>query len=54
VQRLQYAKAKSDCLAKAEGTFVPKDKKRKQEEKGFKLYFFFLHFVVDVGSMIQL
>jgi U2 small nuclear ribonucleoprotein B'' len=52
--RLQYAKAKSDCLAKAEGTFVPKDKKRKQEEKGFKLYFFFLHFVVDVGSMIQL
>ncbi|KAG7637949.1 U2 small nuclear ribonucleoprotein B'' [Arabidopsis thaliana] len=31
--RLQYAKAKSDCLAKAEGTFVPKDKKRKQEEK---------------------
>ncbi|CAA7037952.1 unnamed protein product [Microthlaspi erraticum] len=30
---IQYAKAKSDCIAKAEGTFVPKDKKRKQEEK---------------------
>ncbi|KAL1192742.1 U2 small nuclear ribonucleoprotein B'' [Cardamine amara subsp. amara] len=31
--RIQYAKAKADCIAKAEGTFVPKDKKRKQEEK---------------------
>ncbi|CAH2060050.1 unnamed protein product [Thlaspi arvense] len=31
--RIQYAKAKSDCITKAEGTFVPKDKKRKQEEK---------------------
>ncbi|CAN8285407.1 unnamed protein product [Cochlearia groenlandica] len=30
---IQYAKAKADCIAKAEGTFVPKDKKRKQEEK---------------------
>lgn len=31
--RIQYAKAKSDCIAKAEGTYVPKEKKKKQEEK---------------------
>lgn len=30
--RIQYAKAKSDCVAKEDGTFVAKDKK-KQEEK---------------------
>ncbi|CAM8927359.1 unnamed protein product [Rhodiola kirilowii] len=34
--RIQYAKTKSDCLAKADGTFVPKDKKKKQEEKAEK------------------
>lgn len=32
-QRIQYAKGKSDCIAKADNTFVPKDKRRKQEEK---------------------
>lgn len=31
MQRIQYAKTKSDCIAKAEGTY---DKKKKQEEKG--------------------
>uniref|UniRef100_A0A7N0UU44 RRM domain-containing protein n=1 Tax=Kalanchoe fedtschenkoi TaxID=63787 RepID=A0A7N0UU44_KALFE len=31
--RIQYAKTKSDCLAKAEGTFVPRDKRKKQEDK---------------------
>ncbi|KFK21954.1 hypothetical protein AALP_AAs48252U000300 [Arabis alpina] len=31
--RVQYAKAKSDCITKAEGTFEPKEKKRKHEEK---------------------
>lgn len=31
--RIQYAKSKSDCIAKAEGTF---DKKKKQEEKAEK------------------
>lgn len=31
--RIQYAKSKSDCVAKAEGTFVPREKKKKQEEK---------------------
>lgn len=31
--RIQYAKTKSDCFAKAAGTFVPRDKKRTREEK---------------------
>ncbi|CAD5184047.1 unnamed protein product [Musa acuminata subsp. malaccensis] len=31
--RIQYAKTKSDCVAKADGTFVPREKKQKQEEK---------------------
>ncbi|KAK6145222.1 hypothetical protein DH2020_022042 [Rehmannia glutinosa] len=31
--RIQYAKSKSDCIAKAEGTY---DKKKKQEEKADK------------------
>ncbi|KAL8101154.1 U2 small nuclear ribonucleoprotein B'' isoform X1 [Apium graveolens] len=34
--RLQYAKSKSDCVAKADGSFVPKDAKKKQEEKAEK------------------
>jgi U2 small nuclear ribonucleoprotein B'' len=31
--RIQYAKTKSDCISKADGTFVPGEKKKKQEEK---------------------
>lgn len=31
VQRIQYAKTKSDCIAKEDGSY---DKKKKQEEKG--------------------
>ncbi|XP_022154903.1 U2 small nuclear ribonucleoprotein B'' 2-like [Momordica charantia] len=31
--RIQYAKSKSDCVAKADGSFVPREKKKKQEEK---------------------
>ncbi|KAK6145748.1 hypothetical protein DH2020_022568 [Rehmannia glutinosa] len=31
--RIQYAKSKSDCIAKADGTY---DKKKKQEEKVFR------------------
>ncbi|KAI8523493.1 hypothetical protein RHMOL_Rhmol13G0078200 [Rhododendron molle] len=31
--RIQYAKTKTDCVAKEDGTYVPRDKKRKQEEK---------------------
>ncbi|XP_034687063.1 U2 small nuclear ribonucleoprotein B'' 2-like [Vitis riparia] len=34
--RVQYAKTKSDCVAKADGTFVPREKKKKQEEKAEK------------------
>lgn len=34
MQRLHYAKTKSDCVAKVDGTYVPKEKKKKQEEKG--------------------
>lgn len=34
MQRIQYAKTKSDCIAKEEGTYVPREKKKKQEEKG--------------------
>lgn len=31
--RIQYAKTKSDCIAKEDGTYAPKEKKKKQEEK---------------------
>ncbi|KAM3313840.1 hypothetical protein ACQJBY_033005 [Aegilops geniculata] len=31
--RVQYAKAKSDCFAKADGSYAPKEKRKKQEEK---------------------
>lgn len=31
MQRIQYAKTKSDCIAKEDGSY---DKKKKQEEKG--------------------
>ena len=34
VQRIQYAKTKSDCIAREEGTENPKEKRKKQEEKG--------------------
>ena len=44
VQRIQYAKTKSDCVAKAEGSFVPREKKKKQEEKGiYELICLFIH-----------
>ncbi|KAG0485840.1 hypothetical protein HPP92_009919 [Vanilla planifolia] len=31
--RIQYAKTKSDCVAKVDGTYAPREKKKKQEEK---------------------
>ncbi|KAF3787395.1 U2B'' U2 small nuclear ribonucleoprotein B'' [Nymphaea thermarum] len=34
--RIQYAKSKSDCVAKADGTYVPKEEKKKQDEKAEK------------------
>lgn len=32
--RIQYAKTKSDVVAKADGTFVPREKRKRHEEKG--------------------
>ncbi|AES71336.1 RNA recognition motif protein [Medicago truncatula] len=37
--RIQYAKTKSDCVAKEEGSFVPREKKKKQEEKAEKKWY---------------
>ncbi|GER35209.1 U1 small nuclear ribonucleoprotein A [Striga asiatica] len=34
--RIQYAKTKSDVIAKADGTFVPREKRKKQDDKGRK------------------
>jgi hypothetical protein len=36
VQRIQYAKSKSDCIAKEDGSY---DKKKKLEEKGEQIHF---------------
>lgn len=38
LQRVQYAKTKSDCIAKEDGTYAPKEKRKKQEEKGNSNY----------------
>jgi len=38
MQRIQYAKTKSDIIAKADGTFVPREKRRKHDEKGQSSY----------------
>ncbi|GLT42441.1 hypothetical protein SLA2020_164390 [Shorea laevis] len=34
--RIQYAKTKSDIITKADGTFVPREKRKRHEEKGGK------------------
>ncbi|CAN8285842.1 unnamed protein product [Cochlearia groenlandica] len=34
--RIQFAKTKSDVVAKADGTFVPREKRKRQEDKGGK------------------
>ncbi|KAL5561431.1 hypothetical protein UlMin_031178 [Ulmus minor] len=34
--RIQYAKTKSDIISKADGTFVPREKRKRHEEKGKK------------------
>lgn len=33
-QRIQYAKSKSDVIAKADGTFVPREKRKKHDDRG--------------------
>ncbi|KAF5751318.1 U2 small nuclear ribonucleoprotein B''-like [Tripterygium wilfordii] len=53
--RIQYAKSKSDCVAKADGSYVPREKKKKQEEKGDWLSFYnscFL-FILWLISLLQ-
>ncbi|RHN79396.1 putative nucleotide-binding alpha-beta plait domain-containing protein [Medicago truncatula] len=37
--RIQYTKTKSDCVSKEEGSFVPREKKKKQEEKAEKKWY---------------
>ena len=32
-QKIQYAKTKSDVVAKADGTFVPREKRKRNDEK---------------------
>lgn len=51
MQRIQYAKTKSDCIAKEEGSFVPRDKKRKQEERGDYLILKFYIVLKQFNSM---
>ncbi|KAG8389502.1 hypothetical protein BUALT_Bualt02G0236100 [Buddleja alternifolia] len=34
--RIQYAKTKSDVVAKADGTFVPREKRKKHDDRGRK------------------
>ncbi|KAK4775174.1 hypothetical protein SAY86_010109 [Trapa natans] len=34
--RIQYAKTKSDIIAKADGTFVPREKRKRHDERGKK------------------
>lgn len=55
MQRIQYAKTKSDCIAKEEGSYVPREKKKKQEEKGeqssFVVSFQIRIFMFSVSSL---
>ena len=37
MQRIQYAKTKSDIIAKADGTFVPREKRKRHDDKGTTL-----------------
>lgn len=38
MQRIQYAKTKSDIIAKADGTFVPREKRKRHDDKGTAIY----------------
>lgn len=37
MQRIQYARTKSDVIAKADGTFVPREKRKRHDDKGITL-----------------
>ena len=34
IQRIQYAKTKSDIIAKADGTFVPRERRKRHDDRG--------------------
>lgn len=55
-QRIQYAKTQSDAITKANGTYVPKEKRKKQEEKGTSSSPFshFRFFSYDIKSVLVL
>lgn len=38
LQRIQYAKTKSDIIAKADGTFVPREKRKKHDDRGIIMH----------------
>jgi U1 small nuclear ribonucleoprotein A len=42
MQRIQYARTKSDIIAKADGTFVPREKRKRHDDKGTTLLILFL------------
>jgi hypothetical protein len=41
-QKIGYAKTKSDAVAKADGTYVPREKRKAIEEKGEHLFWCWL------------
>ncbi|KAI3787654.1 hypothetical protein L1987_42267 [Smallanthus sonchifolius] len=43
--RIQYAKTKSDILAKADGTFVPREKRKKHDDKGIQSFYMPVNFL---------
>jgi len=51
IQRIQYAKTKSDIVAKADGTFVPRERRKRVDEKRkmlAKTPFFYISYLTDV------
>lgn len=51
-QRIQFAKTKSDVIAKANGTFVPREKrKQRQDEKGACVLLLFFSFSLINSSV---
>ena len=51
IQRIQYAKTKSDIVAKADGTFVPRERRKRVDEKRKMLAdtpFFYISCLTDV------
>lgn len=57
-QRIQYAKTKSDVVAKADGTFVPREKRKRHEDKGKSFIWKFsrvcIFFWIHRGGVVRL